>query len=95
MATQQFYVIVDLTGGVGGTLLYFIFPGPCCDNKFAGLLTLIVNAYIYLQCIYCSGILAIVMLNRKNKNAEIEEQLESQVRFLFFSESTIYLDIIT
>ena len=27
MATQQFYVIVDLTGGVGGTLLYFIFPG--------------------------------------------------------------------
>eukprot|EP00750_Incisomonas_marina_P026233 INCI5885.4.p1 GENE.INCI5885.4~~INCI5885.4.p1 ORF type:complete len:495 (-),score=96.30 INCI5885.4:2098-3582(-) len=27
MATQQFYVIVDLTGGIGGTLLYFIFPG--------------------------------------------------------------------
>lgn len=27
MATQQFYVIVDLTGGVGGSLLYFIFPG--------------------------------------------------------------------
>ena len=29
MATQSFYVIVDITGGVGGTLLYFIFPGIC------------------------------------------------------------------
>jgi len=34
MATQQFYVIVDLTGGVGGTLLYFIFPGsPCVRGR--------------------------------------------------------------